>query len=725
MWRLNKFQVLVFKTLFTYKALFVFVLAFIVSFSFYWGKISDLFYSYGLPDVDLDGTLSYLWLQAHLHSTGKQPFVNDFVGFPFGFDYTYLPFKNHVFDLIISLSSYFDDKRKIVFSLFNINTLLMYPLCAAFAYLFYFELSGSVLGSAFASVSFAFSHDFLTMSRGVMPLGQLWLIPLVFLFSLRYFKNPFEPISLFFSAFCMGLLLGIDSYYAFYSIGFLGLLSFFCLFAGFVSPRHILFFVFVNIFFILFMNLEYIYSNFYLMSSAGSNSVGRKLEEGTSYLKWFHYFLPAKNSLLWSKFSPSGGGLFCVSCLSIFVGGLVRKNYEFGKKLVLLLFIFLAVIFSIKISGLDLINQLYSYMFPPFRSVARLSVFAVFFMCAFCSVTISEFTKKAHCVRFTSIGILLLCLFSFFENMTIDPTVWLTTDYRPVEAFYSQLKMKFSPKAVLGMPFSFPGFLPGFYHRMGQMTHESKLFNDLDPKSVFVTQSRPPAYNAADIVAFARSLGIDTIFFHVRLMQALGLGKLSDEFIHQDAVKLLGEVKSSVLPLSGLYSSLWIKVFRIGDLFENRGFSAEMNSAVKLNEFHYEFSFNPEKIVEDPQFIKIPHTSLFLTEESYSPYWIPFVCRPALDSALSKLHGSLVRNEFVNVLLFVGCKKAKIFAHDYKETSYKNRFVIDSKQILQTKKIHVIMSRGILRFVSNAFFWLITIGLMLFLFKKSSKVFNG
>ena len=687
---------------------FIFVFIFFTIFYKKWLNVAT---SYGLPDVDMDGTLAYLWYKSMRSHQQLQDLITNVIGYPFGFDYTYLPFKNHITDFFTFILDSLGNTPAPLLTTVNFYCLISYPLNGLTSYLLFRELGSSKQSSFIGAIAFSCSYDFITMIRGVMPLGSIFFIPLLFWLLLRYLKSPNTSKALLFS-YAFGLYFGIDAYYTVYFVifGFFVLLT--LLLNKSTQPLPLLKLALYTALCVVFLNLEYLISNLHLASKTGAVSVGRLHDPSENFLKLKHYLLPSNNSFFWSSISKPGGSLISPIRIIVtlcFVPPLLLQTPKLRKPIFLLLAMTaLGIILSCHIPGFYWVNKLYFKYLYLFRSVGRFSVYVSLFISLLISIGVNGFggSPKFLSKNWKTFTLILLGVFLILDGINTDKTVWQNTSLNEVARFHRTLAQHALPKAILGIPSQYPNVQTGFYQRLGQMFHKASISNELDPRSMFLEQGQLPATQQPNIVDFAEKNGFDTIYIHLNFIADTEEGRLLNQ-IHLDSrVEFVGhwESEQSLLPnASALLKSLNIAVFRIpknwaindGTLPLPRIDHITTFSTQKFGKYHYAIQRN------NPQ--QTPWS--FNLQETYSSHWV--LVPPPPDS-LSWLFQ-------IPLLSTVGRVTMLLFAPSIKAIhSWLPPHFINSWNVQQdgTDEIHILLVPGVIRDFSNLLFWLVSVSIL-------------
>lgn len=664
-------------------------------------RVMNISSSYGIPDVDLDGTMAYLWLKTKLFLDNKQDFIDTSIGFPFGFDYTYLPFKNHLTDFLFGILVIFGNNIENILTLLNSVMLTTYAFSGLFTFLLLRKLDIPLHASIVGAASFAFCFDYQTMTKGgVMTLGLIQFIPLIAYLFVRYIKiSSWQNLLLF--GYTFGLYFGIDTYYSFYLSLFIAIISIFLIYKRNLSVSKAALILITAVFFILLLNIEYIYSSMHLADSSSAKEAGRVVDDAFTYLHVPYYFLPSRFNLLWGWSNlVKGQSILSSIGLGIFLFCFFKFKFNKAEKSILLIgFVCftLGILLSCRTWAFSWLNDLYFKYFYLFRSVGRFQIFVVLFFSIGLGITVNKLFEK---IKFQWIATICLAGLIALEGINIDPQYARTTSITEPKKFHSELAKSAQPHAILMLPPAYPGCEVSFYHRMGQIFTGAKISSILDPKSQFADLIKFDYTNPSEIYKYASKYGFDTIYIHENMMNLPNTAQIINTLKKDPRLQFLGHFNraSSAPPKSCLESSLNISAFRVLQNWTLEPIPApEINLPYeKKDKYIYSFTINQA------------FSGDILFRQPYSKAWKLAI----KDSPIQPFA------EYID-----WPSKEVNFSHRFKEGSFENIWTVEKSSITRWGLIY--HSFGIVRLFSDFIFWMVSvtfaIAVLLIYFRHHSK----
>ncbi|MFK7873433.1 MAG: hypothetical protein AB8C84_09775 [Oligoflexales bacterium] len=494
----------------------------------------DGFTSYmPLPDVDFEGTMWVSWYFSFLQSKNLSPLLSDYFSYPYTLDYSDFIVGNLTTDIIQFILQIVGPNLSNTILITNILSFLTYPLSVVTAYFLARVIGCNISFSFIASLAYAFSYNHIMDGRGIMVLGQHWLIPLSLAQSIRFcnktsFKNT---IAL---GFILGIQLGFDGYYGFYSIAATCLISLTLLGHHFqldwkkAAQKTALYFTFIMLI-IATMNLQFITANIsFLLFKSDRDSISRDIPFTEHLQPLENFFLPSSQSfqaefLRHLGFSDFPGAsllsytLFISSILGFFI---FRKMTLQNKKLYLASFIGILSILSVATDwkyGTPLRKFYFDY-FSVFRSVGRLSHYYTLFLAIMASISYSELSLlKPHFFQKLSFQIpatLLLSILIITEGLNHDPSWQKRFDLQKAYPVFQPLRDDPEIKRIISLPNVFKKYNMIPTQQIAQMIHNKPISVGTSPSSLFQHQFRKEEGLNPGVLNRIIKMGIDTIVIY-------------------------------------------------------------------------------------------------------------------------------------------------------------------------------------------------------------------
>lgn len=527
-----------------------FVLYMLITVIIFWHRITNIATHYSMPDVDTDGTIWYYWARIYTEKNQILFELNNLVGYPYGYDYSYIPFQNLIYEINIAIIKLLGGDWQSIILITNISALASYPLAAMSAYILAYYFTQKHYPSFIAGLIFSFSFYHVLMGRGSLSLNHTEFFPLYFLFLFRYLDKR-DNVSLILSILMFNLTSLSTLYYGFFSLIFAIIIF---IVYGFTDMRYSIranFIHFVKYFAILgsssfLINLPVLINQLYVFDPVTAAKFGRIVNPAAELLDPIGYFAPSKFSFIyrWGGEESMWGGSFNVflGYVGLFLGSialLIKTKSNRLSRAVLAngLCLILAIAISSRIFGLDFIHHMYFLLFGYFRAVSRMNLFASLFLAILASVTIKEIMKRFYNQNtnrkkqmfLTSILFILLPLWIVLEGLNTNPTWYKTTNFESIYRLYEPIK-SLPGKAVIAYPYHlWGGSFPPPYLLLGQIVFEKNIANGLDPQNLrareFVNKI---AKFDDDVVNILKENNINIIIVYTNLININELNKLNN-----------------------------------------------------------------------------------------------------------------------------------------------------------------------------------------------------
>jgi hypothetical protein len=418
-------------------------------------RLENISTHYGMPDIDTDGGLWYQWYEIYNAENNHLFYITTLISYPYGFDFTFLPFSNLVYSMQI-----FFLKHLLGFSwpnlilITNISSLVTYPLSALGASLLGYYLTKNKWASLITGLIFSFSFYHVHMARGQMSINHIEFIPFYFL-SLFYFLNKRNVFSLALSALTFAILFTADAYYAFFS----GILSVVVILLYNSAPflqkiKTFLCYYPVLLVVLVLVNFNFFITNYYLFNSTQAIATGRNSIPKNELVSVLYYFVPQPFSLLGTYVPALSYILFIIIPFIAFSGLVFLKK---SRLYITLLGCFLtAMVTSAYIQELYWLNELYFRFFGIFRGVARMILPAYLFIGLMVGLVIAEFAKTKQSKKINNTIIhttyISLIIIIILNSLNVDETWHRKSDFSKDAALYEEIKNNENIKVIATYP---------------------------------------------------------------------------------------------------------------------------------------------------------------------------------------------------------------------------------------------------------------------------------
>jgi hypothetical protein len=373
--------------------LFIFFIYLVITVLIFWQRSSHFFTHYGMPDIDSDGTMWYLW--AKIFSQQHSFYFNlnnSLFGFPTGYDYSSIPLFSLIYEIGIYLARLAGGAWSDILAFANFSTLIAYPLSAFSGFLLAYYLVRDKYAAFVAGLIFSFSYYHIMMGRGFMSTNHVEFVPLYFL-SLFYALDKKTLSAIIISGLTLSLTFMSNVYLAF----FCGLFSIFFILLyradTFQEKAKIVVKYYGIVFTILLLtNINYFISQRLVFNRQNFVTIGRNFIAEDQTVRVISFFTPSQGNWLY-PFSNSGNNFMGYAALGLGLVGLylLKKN-----KLYFLLFVsfLISVLLASNIPGLFFINKIYFRIFGMFRAVSRLNILSSLFLSLMAAMVINYFSQR-------------------------------------------------------------------------------------------------------------------------------------------------------------------------------------------------------------------------------------------------------------------------------------------------------------------------------------------
>lgn len=507
--------------------LLIFLIYILITLLLFSHRLPNITTHYGMPDVDADGGLWYTWYLIFTETNGYLYYINEFFSYPFGFDITFMPFRNLVY-----VSQAFIMQHIIGFTpenlilLTNVSTLITYPLSAIGAYLLCYYITKNKTASFFAGLIFSFSYYHVHMARAQLSVNHIEIIPYYFL-SLLYFLDKKNLFSLVLSTLLFALLFNTDAYYAFFS----GLLSPFIVFLykkeGFLKKFKVALIYYSVLFIILLaINFNFFVTNFYLFNAEEAVATGRDSIPKNELLNILYYFVPPEFSFLKTYVPYLGYITYLIVPLIAFTGLLfLNRNRVY---LMLFLCFLVAVIVSAYTPYSYWINELYFKYFGIFRGVARMVLLSYLFLGVMAGISIAAFMRSKYFKNLNGkqyfAAVLLLTTIIIGNVINVDRAWWRLSDFSKEVSLYEPIKNNDNIKAIATFPMTQNNKIAGCpetFQIKAQIIHNKAFACGASPFDPYAQKHYKMVsdINNEGTIEYLTKYNIDTIMIYNKLLK--------------------------------------------------------------------------------------------------------------------------------------------------------------------------------------------------------------
>ncbi len=437
----------------------------------------DPFSVYSMPDVDTDGTLWFIWLKAHSDKLFTSVELTPLLTYPFGFDLSPFPFDNIIDDLRSAAVAWTGGSWRSAVFVINASALIAYPLSAMAMYTLCWHLTRRHLAALAGAIVFGFSGYFIMLSRGSMANNHFWLLPLVYLFFIRYCEGR-RRRDLVISCVLTAVQFRINPYWSFY--GWL----FTPVFLAFMSAPWktrtlglLQYSAFSGICLFL-LNIQFIQQQWYLITNPAMASLVRPPGEVLyAIFEQGALFMPGTAPKIYPFSAPMDVGAFLGYSLLLLLTFACCRRPAWSHPMFrpALLCFAAAVVLSSYVPALTAANFLYFSVFEMFRGVSRVVQLAAFFGGIAVAIYLSTFRKHSATLWLGTVAVLVWYVAEVYPG---SPTLRQKTDLAQVAAVYDSLAKDDRVTAVASYPMTYYnqnwGTAP-LFEVLGQVVHGKPL----------------------------------------------------------------------------------------------------------------------------------------------------------------------------------------------------------------------------------------------------------
>lgn len=457
-----------------------------VTICIYFGRFQVFFTNYGLSGIDTDPTLWFYWAIAQSFKEGTF-FVhgNRFIGFPYGYDFSNIPYQTILYDLIIFINCLFPSSKGwgTIIPLSNFFSLFTYVPSAYFTYRLAHRICGNSYSAFLASIIFGFSYVFVIYGGGALALNQIWVIPLYYWSLIRTIELGYRTRDVILTAFIFAISFGISPYWGGYCFFFspvfiygMNNLSITQRLKGSLKLYLHFTWVFISV------NTDMLLSTFQLLSVSRSKNLGFAVDHiGQLIAHMYEHFIPQHDSLLHSY--SQNTSYYYLGTITL---GLVFIYLIFFKKRNIIHLFFLcfviSILFSTNISpfyGLtDIVYKLYLRFF---RAVTRLHFFSILFIAIVAADSFKQIVTRLSKKK-QAILCILCCTLILLENCYTGARWLVSSDMRKLSYIYSAVTKDPDVKVIMNYPPFLDYNLPFPYNFMfmSQIVHGKIMVNGFD-----------------------------------------------------------------------------------------------------------------------------------------------------------------------------------------------------------------------------------------------------
>ncbi len=564
-----------------HRSFFIFLLVFLVYVAitaFIWRyRLAHLSSCYGMPGVDTDGTLWHGWSTIYAKSRLiNYDFTNLFVSFPFGYDFSYIPYFSLISTINIMVVNFLGLSWVHLITTYNISSLLAYPLSAIAAYSLCYYLTKNAWAGFISGLIFGFSYYFTLMGRATLAQNHLELIPLYFL-SLFYYLDSKTGKALIISCLAFALMFMANAYWAFFS-------GIFSVIVMLIYKKHgfkkacmgCAKYYAALIIFTLLINLNFVLSNLYSFNSSSLNHIGKVFIPENQVFKPLSFFVPSQFNFLYPFLKGFGHNFMGYAALLAGISGLFFLKTN--RRLYLLLascFLF-SILLAANIPGLFWINQIYFHFFGMFRSVSRFNLFSSLFLSLMAGMVVAslydKLAERIVTMRKRVLYAVLFLVFSvwiIFEGLTVDPTWYSLTDFSQIARLNAPLRDDPEIHAIAAYPMNLSNVTSGFppnYQLLGQIVHNKPLAGGASPfmENAIEYNSKISDLSNLETIDTLAKYGVNGIVIYNRLLP--NSGYINKTLKADKRLVFLGRVTAPHSPgidSSALDSTQDISVFKI------------------------------------------------------------------------------------------------------------------------------------------------------------------
>ncbi|WP_245783463.1 hypothetical protein [Paracidovorax konjaci] len=479
---------------------------------------------YSMPDVDTDGTLWFIWLKVHTGNIFSSLGVAKDLTFPFGYDLSPFPFDNILDDARALVVQWAGGSWRDLVWVINMSALIAYPLSAYSMYLLCWHITRKHVPAFVGAIVFAFSGYFLMLSRGSMSNNHFWLLPLVYLFFLKYLETGLLRHVLL-SCLLNALEFRINPYWAFYGWLFTPLILVMQRWPWRLRLERLATYCLLSGVFLFLVNIQFIQQQWFLMTNPIQSNLVRPAGglENAIFQQGVP-LVPGVGSKLYPFSAPVDVGAFLgysvvfLIAAACFYRGAWKRRYWAP----FIISFLAAVVLSSNFPALILVNHAYFFFFDMFRGVSRIVQLASFFGALLLALVFASERLRPR----AQIPIaLLFCLLYVWEVFPGSPTVVQKTDFSQVAKIYEGLAEDKEITAIASYPMVYSNVNWGtapLFEALGQIVHQKPIAGGKDLRLFQRDPEGRPIYGEIDdpgtVANLARN-GINRIVIYNRILE--------------------------------------------------------------------------------------------------------------------------------------------------------------------------------------------------------------
>ena len=509
------------------------------------------FTNYGLPGIDTDPTLWFYW--AITQSLKEGVFFihgNRFIGFPYGYDFSNIPYQTLFYDLIILLNYVLPNSTSwsTIIPLSNFFSLFTYVPTAYFTYRLALRITNHVYSAFLASIMFGFSYVFVIYGGGALGLNQIWVIPLYFWSLIRTIDNGYRTKDAILTAFIVAISFGISPYWGGYCVFFSPIFIYGMDNLDLVQRIKGSLKLYVHFTWVFIcVNTEMLLSTLQFLNVSRSQNLGFAVNHiGQLIAHTYEHFIPQQDSLLHNySQNTSYYYLGTITLILFFIYLIFFKK----RNIVLLFFIcfLISIFFSTNISPFYGLNDLvYKLYLRFFRAVTRLHFFSLLFIAMVAAesfrLLVTKYRKKTQ-----MIVCIALCIFILLENYNTGVRWLVSTDMRKLSYLYSAVVKDPDVKVVISYPPYLDYNLPFPYNFMfmSQFVHGKTMVNGFDMQNPSHMRLRDKLKDlSVKTIATWQDIGVDMVMVYVYPYPVLN--KQVDNLLKDKRVREVGRYVNTI-----------------------------------------------------------------------------------------------------------------------------------------------------------------------------------
>lgn len=502
---------------------------------------------YSMPDVDTDGTLWFIWLKVHTGHIFSGVGTAQDLSYPFGYDLSPFPFDNLLDDVRAWTVQALGGSWHVLVLVVNLTALLAYPLSAYAMYLLCWHLTGRHAAALVGAVVFAFSGYFLMLSRGSMSNNHFWLLPLVYLFFLKYLESGLLRYVLW-SCILNAVQFRINPYWAFYGWLFTPILM---LMQPWPLRQRMLrlgLYCVLSGLFLFALNIQFIQQQWFLVTNPVQSNLVRPAGglESAIFQQGIP-LVPGLASKIYPFFASVDVGAFLgYSVMLLLIAACLSRERWKEKYWAPFLWCFLlAAVLSSDFPALRFVNHAYFFFFDMFRGVSRIVQLASFF--AALLIALWWAGHRWRTPRRSWAMAALFCVFYVWEVFPGSPTVTQKTDFAQVASIYKALEEDKDATAVASYPMVYSNLNWGtapLFEALGQVVHGKPIAGGKDLRLFSQdSEARPVFGNIGDpdTITNLASHGINRIVVYNRILE--NASAINEDLAADPRLRFLGNYR--------------------------------------------------------------------------------------------------------------------------------------------------------------------------------------